>query len=137
MFDPRGRLAKEYFVTAHLLKTFRQQVDILPRSLRKMRAKWEGIYPGVDSDLSQRFDDPTQLALLENWSRVIDHADALHETLAHRIEKTSDELLNLRNSVSITNPSSQHSTERRRMRIRRLLTILQLMIARGASLNES
>jgi hypothetical protein len=101
MFDPRGWLAKEYFVAAHLLKIFRRHIDVLPRSLEQMRSKWERIYPGVDSDLLQRFDIPTQLALLKNWSRLADHLDALHGKLVHRIEKTSGELLNLRNSVSI------------------------------------
>jgi hypothetical protein len=111
MFDPRGWLAKEYFVTAHLLKIFRQHIDVLPRSLQQMRSKWEMTYPGVDSDLLQRFDNPTQLALLKNWSRLIDHADALHGKLAHRIEKTSGELLNLKNSVSITDAFDRHTTE--------------------------
>ncbi len=115
MFDPRGWLAKEYFVTAHLLKSFRQHIDVLPRSLQQMWATWERIYPGVDSDLSQRFNDLTQLGLLENWSRLVDYAHALHGKLAHRIEKTSGELLNLRNSVSMTDTFSQHSMERRRI----------------------
>lgn len=101
MFDPQGWLAKEYFVAAHLLHIFRQHIDVLPRSLAQMRAKWETIYPGVDADLLQRFDNPTQLRLLKNWSRLIDHADALHGKLVHRIEKTSAGLLNRRNSVSI------------------------------------
>lgn len=100
MFDPR--LAEEYFVAAHLLKIFRRQTDVLPRSLEQLRSKWERIYPGVDSDLLQRFDEPTQLELLRNWSRLVDHANSLHGKLSHRIEKTSSELLNLRDSVSIT-----------------------------------
>ncbi|KAK4099239.1 hypothetical protein N658DRAFT_171855 [Parathielavia hyrcaniae] len=101
MFDPHGWLATEYFVAAHLLKIFRRHIDVLPRSLEQMRAKWERIYPGVDSDLLQRFDIPTQLTLLRNWSRLVDHAAALQGTLADRIDKTSAELLNLRNSLMI------------------------------------
>jgi len=122
MFDPHGRLAKEYFVAAHLFKIFRRHIDVLPRSLGQMRSKWERIYPGADSDLRERFDNPSQLALLKNWSRLIDHADALREKLAHRIEKTSGEFLNLRNSVSTTYPIGRHNI---------LLTLSQLMIARG------
>ena len=109
MFDPRGWLAKEYFVAAHLLKIFRRHIDVLPRSLEQMRSKWERIYPGVDSDLLQRFDHPTQLALLKNWSRLTDHADTLHGKLAHRIEKASGELLSRRNNVSITDPVDRYS----------------------------
>ncbi|KAK3297097.1 uncharacterized protein B0H64DRAFT_391334 [Chaetomium fimeti] len=101
MFDLRGGLAKEYFVTANLLKMFRQHIDVLPRSLKQMRSKWEMTYPGVDSDLLQRFDNHTQLALLRNWSRLIEHADALHGKLADRIEKRSGELLSLRNNLMI------------------------------------
>jgi hypothetical protein len=104
MLDPRGWLRDEYFVAAYLLKIFRRHIDVLPRSLKEMRSKWERIYPGVDSDLTQRFDEPTQLTLLRNWSRLIDHAEALHGKLANRIEKRSAELLSLRDSVSITEP---------------------------------
>lgn len=119
MFDPQ--LAEEYFVAAHLLKIFRRQIDVLPRSLEQVRSKWERIYPGVDSDLLQRFDEPTQLTLLRNWSRLVDHANALHGKLSHRIEKTSSELLNLRDSVSIIDSFGQHIT---------LLNFSQLLNAR-------
>jgi hypothetical protein len=108
MFDPFGQLAKEYFVAAHLLKIFRRHIDVLPRSLEQMSSKWKTTYPGlpVDSDLLQRFDNATQSVILRNWSRLMDHAQALHEKLAQRIEKTSGEFMNLRNSVSITIPST-------------------------------
>jgi hypothetical protein len=109
MFDPSGLLAKEYFVAAHLLKSFRRHIDVLPRSLEQMRSKWERTYPGVDSDLLQRFDHPTQLTLLKNWARLLDHAEALHGKLVHRIEKTSSELLSRRNNLSIAEPIDLHN----------------------------
>jgi hypothetical protein len=31
MFDPSGRLTKEYFIGANLPKIFRQHIDVLPR----------------------------------------------------------------------------------------------------------
>ncbi len=99
MFDPNGWLAKEYFVTAHLLKNFRRHIDVLPRSLRQMRWRWETTYPGVDSDLTQRFDNPTQLALLRNWALLIDHAEASHGKLVDKVEKMSADLLSRRDSV--------------------------------------
>ena len=132
MFDPRGWLAKEYFVAAHLLKIFRRHIDVLLRSLKQMRSKWEAIYPGVDWDPRvERFDNFTQLALLKNWSRLMDHAGALHGKLAHRIEKTSSELLSLRNSVSITDPVNESYSETMQEWHTILLTISQLMIAKG------
>jgi len=84
----------------------------MARSLEQMRVKWDRTYPGVDSDILQRFDNPTQLVLLKNWSRLIDHADDLHGKLVHRIEKTSAELLNLRNSVSIAHPVDRRTAVR-------------------------
>ena len=106
MFDPQGSLAKEYFVTAHLLKVFRQHIDVLPRTLQQMGRKWERTYPGMESDLAQRFGEVYQETLLNNWTRLIDHAKELHGKLADRIEKRSAELLRLRDSVSITEPFS-------------------------------
>lgn len=116
MFDPCGQLAKGFFITAHLVKIFRRHIDALPRSMQQMGAKWEQTYPGVDSDLTQRFDEPIQLALLNNWDKLLDHADALHGKLAHRMEKMSSELLSRRDSVSMIDPFDWHTpvVERRR-----------------------
>ncbi|KAK4110285.1 hypothetical protein N656DRAFT_791207 [Canariomyces notabilis] len=111
-FDPFGGLAKEYFVAAHLLKIFRRHIDVLPRSLEQMRSKWQTTHPGVESDLLQRFDNATQLMILRNWSQLMNHAHALHGKLAQRIEKTSGEFMNLRNSVSITNGIDRHPQKR-------------------------
>ncbi|KAK3897505.1 hypothetical protein C8A05DRAFT_19751 [Staphylotrichum tortipilum] len=113
MFDPQGWLAKEYFVTAHLLKNFRRHIDVSPRSLQQMRRTWEMAYPSLESDLTQRFDGPTQLTLLENWTRLLNHAKAQQGKLVDRIEKMSADLLSRRDSVSITGPHSRHAVERR------------------------
>lgn len=101
MFDPSGQLAKEYFLTAHLLKSFIRHIDQLPRSLREIQSKWEKTYPGQDSDLLERFDEATQLALLENWRKVVARADKCHADLVERINKRAEELLGLRDKVSI------------------------------------
>ncbi|POR31170.1 Uncharacterized protein TPAR_08632 [Tolypocladium paradoxum] len=98
MFDPSGRLAKEYFVTSHLLKIFRKHVDVLPRSLRGLRTEWERTYPAMNSDLLERFDERTQGKLLKNWNTLITHADELHSELIGRIEKKTGELMSLRDS---------------------------------------
>jgi hypothetical protein len=134
MFDPRGWLAKEYFVAAHLLKVFGRHIDVLPRSLEQMRSKWEGTYPGVDADpLRVRFNHRTELALLRNWLRLMAHAYTLHGKLVHRIEKMSAEFLSRRNNVSITDPVDRHTTTDSEVEKGHamLLTISQLMIARG------
>lgn len=104
MLDGNNELAQEYFVTASLLNIFRLEIDVLPRSFQQMRSKWDSTYPGVEADLTQRFDASAQLALLENWSRLIDHAGELHGKLAQRIEKRAAELLKLRDSVSTAVP---------------------------------
>lgn len=127
MFDPDGVLAREYFVMANLLKIFHRHMDVLPRSLQQMKAKWEQIYPGVDSDLTHRFAEDTQLTLLKNWTRLTDHVDELHRKLVERVEKRSAELLNLRDSVS------SHRSMGRPIRggTCDVAYMLQLMIARG------
>jgi hypothetical protein len=77
-----------------------------------MRQRWETTYPGVDSDLTERFDNSTQLTLLQNWSRLVDYADALHDKLVKRIEKMSADLLNRKDSVSVTDPHDRRAPGR-------------------------
>ncbi|KAK3900507.1 hypothetical protein C8A05DRAFT_45657 [Staphylotrichum tortipilum] len=81
LFDPQGWLAKEYFVTAHRVKNFCQHIDIPLRSLQQMRR------------ISH-----------SNWSRLLDHAEALHGKLVDKIEMSAD-LLNRRDSVSTPDPT--------------------------------
>ncbi|KAH6641128.1 hypothetical protein F5144DRAFT_609982 [Chaetomium tenue] len=101
MFDPSGQLAKAYFVAAHLLKIFRQHIDVLPCSLYGMLSRWQRTYPATKSEFCPRFHKDTPLALLANWARLYEYTDARRKSLVDRIEKASVEFLNRRNNLMI------------------------------------
>lgn len=100
MLDPSGQLAKDYSLTANLLKNFRKHIEYLPQSLRQLRRKWESTYLGHCSDRLERFDGTSRRTLLLNWDKVIIHADGCHVGLLERVDKRVDDLLRRRDSVS-------------------------------------
>ncbi|KAJ6443558.1 hypothetical protein O9K51_04737 [Purpureocillium lavendulum] len=102
MTDPDGRLAKKYFLAASLIKIFAKHIDSLPRLLRDMVKTWQRTYPGMNADLLTRFDEATQMKLLDNWHTVIAHAECKRKQLTDRIEKRAAELLRLRDSLFLS-----------------------------------
>lgn len=104
MFDPSGQLAKEYFLTAHLLRTFRTHIGVVLQSLRQIQRKWASTYSGRYSGFFERFDEATQTTLLKNWDKVVAHGEERHAELVGRIDKKEEELLRRRDSVSLCLP---------------------------------
>lgn len=87
-----------------VLLGFRNHIDIVEKSVRRMYDEWARTYPGKFTERLERFDIETQAVLLSNWKKVLLHFDELSNRLDSRIQKSIDELRIIREGVRF--PSS-------------------------------
>ncbi|KND86542.1 hypothetical protein TOPH_08833 [Tolypocladium ophioglossoides CBS 100239] len=69
-----------------LLSSFRNHINLVAESVRKMEDEWARMYPGKYSGRFGRFDVNTQDTLLENWTKILSHLDQVggNSTVASR-----------------------------------------------------
>jgi hypothetical protein len=100
MEDKSRQRSETYFAVLQTLSVFRRQIAVAPRSLRRMFEEWSRAYKGRFSDRLDRFDKETQVALLLNWEKLLDHVDRAHDRLLRRLREKEAEVRSLRADVS-------------------------------------
>ncbi|KAJ2896996.1 hypothetical protein MKZ38_005059 [Zalerion maritima] len=96
------RRAATCLAALQLLHFFRAQIKAVPRSLRKMHGTWERTYVGERSGMLDRFDRDAQRTFLQNWGRLLAHADAAQGGLLGRIREVEERIKDLRLHASAT-----------------------------------
>ncbi|KAH6646847.1 hypothetical protein BKA67DRAFT_525315 [Truncatella angustata] len=97
--DERMSKTKHMFLVLRLFANFRKNISTPSQTIRRMQKEWAKAYKGRYSDRLERFDRLTQVAILENWDRVILHSDRLHAKLLDRIRSKEEDCRNYRDGV--------------------------------------